>query len=604
MTAGLLIDHLWQSTLVAAALALLTLAFRRAPAHVRYGIWFAASLKFLVPFAALSSLGARLDWRQALPPAPPEWSFAIEAVSQPFSTPPIAVVLPQAMQADAAVPFVTIAGAIWIAGCAILGVVWLLRWRRVSAAVRSGTPIVSGRVHDAARQLAAPNPLTLISSDTSLEPGVFGIVRPVLLWPRAIDTALDDEQVQAVLAHEMVHVRRRDNLTAAIHMIVEAAFWFHPLVWWIGGRLVDERERACDEEVVRLGNDPDVYAESLLRTCRFFAESGLTCVPGVNGSDLKKRIEHIMTHHPGRALGRWSKLALTAAAIATMAAPVTIGALTIPPRVATFDLPDAARSFQTATVNTNTTGANRVMMRVAPGGAWEATNVTLESMIRLAFRIQESQLAGGPDWIYDARFDIVAKSPQGAPGSEFGLRMQSLLRERFNLQFHRETRQLSVYALVASRDGGRGPRLTPSTVDCVAFVQSRRIGAGAVAPGPGEQPTCGTIQGPGRLRGGGATMQQLAQALSLHTGRMVIDQTGLSGAFDYDLEFKQDPALQGRGPGGGLPQGPPPPGTATVNSAGAPIFTAVQEQLGLRLESQLAPVDVMVVDSAAQPTQR
>jgi hypothetical protein len=308
----------------------------------------------------------------------------------------------------------------------------------------------------------------------------------VLLWPRAIDTALDDAQVQAVLAHELVHVQRRDNLTAALHMVVEAVFWFHPLVWWIGARLVDERERACDEEVVRLGNDPDVYAESLLRTCRFFAESGLTCMPGVTGSDLKKRIEHIMTHHPGRALGRWSKLALTAVAVATMATPVTIGALTMPPalatvNLATVDLADGrpVRSFETATVNTNATGANRVMMRVAPGGAWEATNVTLESMVRLAYRIQESQLAGGPDWIYDRRFDIVAKSPQGAPGPEFALRMQSLLRERFNLRLHRETRDLRVYALVVAGDERRGPRLTASTVDCVAFVQSR----GGTTPG-------------------------------------------------------------------------------------------------------------------------
>lgn len=603
MTAGMLTDHLWQSTLVAAALALLTLAFRRAHAQVRYGIWFAASLKFLIPFAPLTSLGSRIEWREALPPAPPEWSSALAAMSQPFSTPPIAVVLPRAMQADASVPFAAIAAAIWIAGCVILAGVWLVRWRRVSAAVRTGTPIVSGRVHDAARRLASSNPLQLVSSETSLEPGVFGIVRPVLLWPRAIDTALDDAQVHAVLAHEMVHVRRRDNLTAAIHMIVEAAFWFHPLVWWIGARLVDERERACDEEVVRLGNDPDVYAESLLRTCRFFVESGLTCVAGVNGSDLRKRIEHIMTHRPGRALGRWSKVALTTAVVVTMVAPVTIGALTIPHRLATIDLVEGrpVRSFETASVNANTTGANRVTMTVAPGGAWEATNVTLESMIRLAYRIQESQLVGGPAWMYDTRFDIVAKSPQGASGSEFAPRMQSLLRDRFNLQFHRETRQLPVYALVESGDGRKGLRLAASTIDCVAFVQSRRIGG---PPPAGEAPTCGTIQGPGRLRGGGATMQQLAQALSLHTGRMVIDQTGLTGGFDYDLEFKQDLVLQGRGPGGGLPQRPSSADAAAVNPDGLPIFTAVQEQLGLRLESQLAPVDVLVIDSAAQPTQR
>ena len=74
-------------------------------------------------------------------------------------------------------------------------------------------------------------------------------------------------------------------------MVVQAIFWFHPLVWWIGARLVDERERACDEDVIRLGSEPEVYAESILKTCEFYVESPLACVAGVTGSDLKKRIE-------------------------------------------------------------------------------------------------------------------------------------------------------------------------------------------------------------------------------------------------------------------------------------------------------------------------
>ena len=108
---------------------------------------------------------------------------------------------------------------------------------------------------------------------------------------------------------------------------------------------------------------------------------------------------------------------------------------------------------------------------------------------------------------------------------------------------------------------------------------------------------------PGRLTGGGITMEQLAQTLARYTGRMIIDETGLAGNFDYDLEFSADQTLRGRGPGGGLPPGPPPLG-ATPNAAGDPIFTAVQEQLGLRLDAQRAPVDVLVIDSAEQPSCR
>ena len=114
-----------------------------------------------------------------------------------------------------------------------------------------------------------PRSVPLLPSRSSMEPGVFGIIRPVLLWPEGIARHMDDAHLESVLAHEVCHVQRRDNLTSAIHMLVEAIFWFHPLVWWMGARLEEERERACDEEVLQLGNPPQVYAESILKTCEF-----------------------------------------------------------------------------------------------------------------------------------------------------------------------------------------------------------------------------------------------------------------------------------------------------------------------------------------------
>ena len=101
-----------------------------------------------------------------------------------------------------------------------------------------------------------------VVADSTLEPsGVFEFFRPVLLLPEGIAERLMREHLAAIVAHELCHVRSRDNLAAAVHMLVEAIFWFHPLVWWIGRRLVDERERACDEEVLRPGSEPEVYAE-------------------------------------------------------------------------------------------------------------------------------------------------------------------------------------------------------------------------------------------------------------------------------------------------------------------------------------------------------
>jgi bla regulator protein blaR1 len=600
MTAHAVLAHLWQSTLVAGGIALAALAFRRAPAQTRYWIWFAASLKFVIPFAVLSSLGARFEWREVLPPAPLEWTVAIEVVSQPpFAQ--LAVALPRAT-ASAGVELTTIAAVIWLLGCATVFCVWLLRWRRVSRTVRAGAPVVSGRAFKALHRLEPSSVLRIVSSDASLEPGVFGIVRPVLVWPRDIDTKLDEAQVDAILAHELAHVRRRDNLTAAVHMVVEVIFWFHPLVWWIGSRLVDERERACDEEVVSLGSDPHVYAEGILRTCQFYVESPLSCVSGVTGSDLKKRIEYIMADRPGPGSSRWAARLLFAAAAMMLAAPVVVGALSarrLPATVAAATLDNP--SFEIATVKPNTTGAMRVMMRVLPGGTWEATNATLESLIRISYRLQESQLIGGPDWIYSARFDIQAKAAAGSPASDFPVRMQSLLAERFNLKLHNETRDLPLYALVmARRDERPGPQLTTAVGDCAALARGRSGGAPGVKPG--ERPTCGIINSPGRMTGGSVTMQQMALSLSQYTGRMVIDHTGLSGTFDYHLEFEPDPALRGRGPGGGLLSGPILERTKALDPEGRSIFTALQEQLGLRLEPQRGAVAVVVVDAADRPT--
>jgi beta-lactamase regulating signal transducer with metallopeptidase domain len=112
--------------------------------------------------------------------------------------------------------------------------------------------------------------IKVMSSSALLEPAVFGIFRPVLLLPEGITAHLTPTQLEAIFAHELCHIRRRDNLMTALHMVAEAVFWFYPLVWWLGARLIDERERACDEAVVQSGNEPRVYAEAILEVCKFY----------------------------------------------------------------------------------------------------------------------------------------------------------------------------------------------------------------------------------------------------------------------------------------------------------------------------------------------
>jgi uncharacterized protein (TIGR03435 family) len=204
--------------------------------------------------------------------------------------------------------------------------------------VREAEPLSTGREVEMLRRLerieigGVRRRIEIVASGKPMEPGVFGIVRPVLVWPKRISERLNEAHLEAVLAHEVLHVRRRDNLSAAIHMVVEAIFWFHPMVWWLGTRLVEERERACDEEVLRLCNRPQVYAESILKVCEFCVESPLACVSGVTGSDLKKRIVNIMTEHVARRLNFAKRLLLVVAGSMAVAVPVVVGAMNVPVR--------------------------------------------------------------------------------------------------------------------------------------------------------------------------------------------------------------------------------------------------------------------------------
>ncbi len=188
-------------------------------------------------------------------------------------------------------------------------------------------------------------------------------------------------QLEAIFAHELSHVRRRDNLAAAIHMLVEAIFWFHPLVWWLGARLVDERERACDEEVLKSGREPQVYAEGILTVCRHYLESPLICAAGVTGSNLKRRIEAIMARRIGRELTLSVKLLLAGAGALALAVPVTIGLLHAPPlRAQTPTATEAPPTFEVASIKPSDPGARGMMIRFAPGGRFTAKGATLKSL--------------------------------------------------------------------------------------------------------------------------------------------------------------------------------------------------------------------------------
>jgi uncharacterized protein (TIGR03435 family) len=190
-----------------------------------------------------------------------------------------------------------------------------LAWLAIRSTLRSAS-----RVH-------MPIDVPAFLTSRMIEPGVVGFLRPVLLLPDRLMDRLSSAQLRSILAHESCHVRRRDNLTAAMHMTVQAIFWFHPAVWWVGLRLIEERERACDEAVLALGNEAEVYAEGILNVCKCYTESPIACVSGVTGSELKQRIVRIMTKQVARELDLSRKLLLSVVGFVAIAAPIVFGLL-------------------------------------------------------------------------------------------------------------------------------------------------------------------------------------------------------------------------------------------------------------------------------------
>ncbi len=337
---GAVTNHLWQSTIFALAAATLALALRNNRAQIRYWLWLSASVKFLIPFALLIALGSNFRDTLAARRIAPEFTVPVVSlkmmqITQPFPDPWIS---PAAPQTTGWLPIAIV--ALWACG---FGAIVLMRWRgwlRIRAAVRAGTPIEIGA------------PVEVRVAPGLLEPGVVGFFRSTLLLPQGILQRLTPPQLEAILAHELSHIRRRDNLTAGLHMLVEAVFWFYPPVWWIGARLVQERERACDEAVLSLGTRPGDYAEAILNVCKHYLESPLICVSGVTGPSLNRRIRAILTHRLAGELPHRKKLALVILGLAALAAPIVLGMMNAPSAHAQSS-PSASTHLQP------TPGANR-----------------------------------------------------------------------------------------------------------------------------------------------------------------------------------------------------------------------------------------------------
>jgi bla regulator protein blaR1 len=591
-------NHLWQSTLFAAVAGLLTILLRKNHAGARYWLWMAASLKFLVPFSFLVILGSYVSPRQAAH-STGDFYVVIDTVSQPFSRAAAPVTIQPSLMVNLRQMLPAILATAWLCGFVFVLLTWLARWRRISSAMRAAVAVQEGREVDALRRLEQAGgirrPIRLFLSRSSLEPGIFGIARPVLVWPEGISDRLENAHLEAIMAHEVWHVRRKDNLAAAFHMLVEAIFWFHPLVWWLGVRLIDERERACDEQVLQLGNHPQVYAESILKICEFCVGSPLACVSGVTGADLKQRIVNIMNQRITRKLDLTRKLLLTTAGILAITVPVIFGLLR--PAQSRAQAPAkpgvvASPGFQSVSIKLNKTGEAMPPFKIVSnppgkgvgvmfnGNEFKATNATLRFLIKWAYNVEDFQISGSSEMLDSDRYDVIAtfggpRLQEVTQSMEDQRRqlLQALLADNFKLVLHRETRDVPTYAMNVGKNGPKFDEAKPGN----QYLGGLKASDGSPA-GP-HRMTIRKIAGHRELEVQALPVENLVRLFSEYLDRPVVDRTGLTGEYDLKLVLPEN-------------------FTRTTSSE---AFAAIEEQLGLKIDPQMTPKEFLTIDRAEKP---
>jgi uncharacterized protein (TIGR03435 family) len=260
-------------------------------------------------------------------------------------------------------------------------------------------------------------------------------------------------------------------------------------------------------------------------------------------------------------------------------------------------------SFEVASIKPAGPVVTRISIMVQPGGRLIAESFSLKMLVGRAYNVTDSRIIGGPSWVDSDRFNIEAKAQGNMAPGQMGLLIQSLLEDRFQLRVHRETRELPVYELVVAKGGPKIKLSEDQTPPAPQGPRPMEPATRGAAPGQRGMPDPFSVpqprgnfgRGNGQMRGTAVGLAPLVIALSQQLGRPVYDKTGLTGLYDYSVKWTPG-AEQAPGP---FPEAPPPP---SVDS-GPSIFTALQEQLGLRLESTRGPVEVIVIDSAVKPSE-
>ena len=485
-----------------------------------------------------------------------------------------------------------------------------------------------------------------LTSASCVVPVTVGLLRPRVILPEC-RREWSQAQLDAVLAHERAHARRRDPLVQWLALLNRALFWFHPLAWWLDRRLSALAEEACDAAVIGQGHDPRDYAEYLVEMARVVQHAGARLnVAGMAmpGSCLSRRVGKIIA---GVGSPRVPPARMACAAIAWAACSAVFAAGTLrhvahvqlpsaPPVDATVPVAEPIQTpggpmgkpapvllaqanpasvaqtrgpveqFEVASVKLSAPvppsgGVYFGPPRGGPGtpdpGMITWTYAKLRDLLMTAYNVKTYQLSG-PAWLDTERYDILASVPAGATKEQVMVMWRKLLAERFGVVLHHESREFQVEELVIDKGGSN---LKETTWDA----------ASPLPPGPPQRDKNGGLASPGQVamispreNGANVHMTARAQPISQLTatignmlGQPILDKTGLTGKYDYTIDYAVVPGVAYRPP---PPGNGPGPGAAPLD-AGEPepdIAAAVQQQLGLRLVPGKATIDVLIVDKA------
>jgi uncharacterized protein (TIGR03435 family) len=571
------------------------------------------------------------------------------SVSGSAPSPPAELRLPAAVDTDGVFSVLV---TLWLAGVVILfGRLTAGCWRirTLQAAARFEAP---SRWQAVAEEIASRLGLTrrfkVIDSISVATPTVVGWLRPIILLPVAAMSGLSATQVEAILAHELAHIRRHDFLINFLQTIAETLLFYHPAVWWLSSRIRTEREHCCDDVAVAVSGDAAEYAAALAELATWSLSSPALTMAATRGP-LVERVRRLLRlpdvdRKPRRtavavAIVLTSLVAIGMLGAMLRAQPIADDAEQFGPdginRLLGFNLfPGPVQLPEADPIDARAWGVT-----VGSGPEFSMIGFAARSVIRQAYGIDGMPVVGGPEWIDRETFDVSAPATltlnDGRPDEdEIRAALQQMLEGQLGLRTHRETRAFPAYALVAAESGGRlGPSLKPSVADCVDVdtvarrnrdlalqPTQKELESVAQAPTTPEraqtihrlqqridaqrqvavtQRVCGIDNNFFGLSGARVTMGELATEFHrthypLAPDRTIVDRTGLTGAYDFELRF------------GLLP-------IAAIGHANyvfgrllhplgvRSVFTALPEQLGLKLVEATISREVLVIDEINRP---